>query len=709
MNDLIYLTPLGILLLGSLAYLARMEKSRALRLWLLGYGCLFGGAVFIVPDNELGWAVTSILSAGFVGLMYAGSLRFCNLAVPGWVLPVTLAVGGLRAVTTLAGHPGPMSAVAGIFTLALFAAAGRTLRRSATESGADTAERLLGPAMTLLGVLLGASIGGRFVGYYGGVVFGLWISAAGFVAMLQILAGLDRTRRDIHERNLELERERRTLRAVIETAPVDIVLVDDRGSVRMSNRSAARRFGIVLDALGEPSPGQPVPGDLADDLRRRREGGSRLLDDPATLILRADRPTAGGEPTTLEVFSSPVVGQPDESLGRLWIARDITQERQLQLQLVQSQKMETLGTLAGGVAHDFNNHLTTILGNARIAGDELRDDQSLARDCLGDLERAAEHCAELTQGLLAFARRTPTTTEILAVAPLLAQVEALLRATLPSRIELEVAIDSPDAPWGVIGNSTQLKQVLINLAINGRDAIEGVGRIRLEVHNLMLDETRTSAGTTAPAGRYVEFVVQDSGSGIDPACRERIFDPFFTTKPTGEGTGLGLAIAYGVVNAHGGYIDLESEPGRTRVRVGIPALDAEAMQAWSTTTDTPQGRGETVLLADDEPALRRLLRGQLESLGYRVLDADCGERALEIARDPQQKIDVAILDLSMPGLDGCETLDALRDTRPDLPGMIISGFLDADAELRIGGAARVLRKPFDCEALGRAVRSTLAR
>jgi PAS domain S-box-containing protein len=709
MNDLVYLAPLGILLLGSLAYLARKEKSRALRLWLLGYGCLFGGAMFIVPDNELGWAVTSILSAGFVGLMYAGSLRFCDLAVPRWVLPLTLAVGGLRAVTTLAGHPVPMSVVAGVFTLALFALAGRTLQRSAKESQAGTAEHLLGPAMTLLGVLLGFSIGARFVGYSGGVVFGLWISVAGSVAMLQILAGLDRTRRNIHERNQELERERRTLRAVIETAPVDIVLVDDRGAVRMTNRSAAQRFGIALDAAGEPSPGQPVPGDLADDLRRRHEGGSKLLDDPATLILRANRPTAGGESTTLEVFSSPVVGQPDESLGRLWIARDITQERQLQLQLVQSQKMETLGTLAGGVAHDFNNHLTTILGNARIAGGELRDDQSLARECLDDLERAAEHCAELTQGLLAFARRTPTTTESLAVAPLLGQVEALLRATLPSRIELEVVIDSPDALWGVLGNATQLKQVLINLAINGRDAIEGVGRIRLAVHNLILDEACANATVTARPGRYVEFIVQDSGSGIDPACHERIFDPFFTTKPTGEGTGLGLAIAYGVVNAHGGYIDLDSEPGRTRVRVGIPALDADAMQAWSTPSETPRGQGETVLLVDDEPALRRLLRSQLEGLGYRVLDVDCGERALELARDPQQKIDVAILDLSMPGIDGYETLEALRDMRPDLPGMIISGFLDADAELQIGDDARVLRKPFDREALGRAVRRTLAR
>ncbi len=709
MNDLVYLAPLGILLLGALAYLGRQEKSRALRLWLLGFGSLFGGAVFIVPDSEIGWAATAVLSAGFVGLMYAGARRFCDLSVPRWVLPLTLAVGGLRALTTLAGHPEPMSLVAGVFTLALFASAARTLQRSATQTRAGIAERLLGPAMGLLGVLLTVSIGLRFLGYHGGAVFGTWISAAGFVGLLQILAGLDRTRREVQERNQELERERRTLRAVLETAPLDIVLADDRGTVRMSNHSAAARFGIALGETGEPAPGQPVPAELVDDLQRRREADGKLLDDPATLIQRADPRAPHGGSTTLEVFSSPVIGQPDDSLGRLWIARDITQERQLQIQLVQSQKMETLGTLAGGVAHDFNNQLTTILGNARLAVAELREDQILARECLGDLERAAEHCAELTQGLLAFARRTPTTSEGIAVAPLLGQVEALLRATLPSRIELEVEIDSSDELQGAIGNATQLKQVLINLAINGRDAIEGVGRIRIAAHNVSRSTRSATASGVASPGRYVEFTVQDSGAGIDPACRERIFDPFFTTKPVGEGTGLGLAIAYGVVSAHRGYIDLESEPGRTLVRVGIPALDADAMQAWGTPSVTPRGEGETVLLADDEPALRRLLRTQLEGLGYRVVEADSGERAVELGRDPQQKIDLAILDLSMPGIDGCETLYALRSTRPDLSGMIISGYLDADTEKRIGGDADVLRKPFDREALGRAVRRTLAR
>ena len=707
MNELVYLAPLGTLLLAALAYLGRPQGSEALRLWLLGFLALFGGSVFILANSEVGWATTSVLSAGFVGLMYAGARQFSHLPVPRWVLPLTLGVGIVRAVTTLIGHPGPMSFVAAVFTLVLLGAAGRTLRQVAKKTDASAAEQLLGPAMAALGVMLSASIGLRFVAFYTGPIFGAWITLAGVVGLLQILAGLDRIRREELQRNQELERERRTLRAVIETAPVDIVLADDRGTVRMTNHSAAERFAIALDEAGEPAPGQAVPVDLVEDGDPVRRSGRAWLDDPTTLIQRAEPRATGHDAATLEVFSSPVVGQPDESLGRLWIARDITQQRLLQQQLVQSQKMETLGTLAGGVAHDFNNHLTTILGNARIAASELRADQSLARECLEDLERAAEHCAELTQGLLAFARRTPTTTERLTVAPLLAQVEALLRATLPSRIELEVTCS--DDLWGAIANATQLKQVLINLAINGRDAIEGVGSIRIEAHNVIHREASVTASGQAAAGRYVEFSVRDSGAGIDPECRERIFDPFFTTKPTGEGTGLGLAVAYGVVSAHGGYIDLESEPGRTHVRVGIPALDAETLAAGTDNSATPTGQGETVLLVDDEPALRRLLRNQLEGLGYRVIEADCGEHAVEFGADPERPIDVAILDLSMPGIDGLETLDALRSMRPALPGMIISGYLDADAEKRIAGRADVLRKPFDRDALGRAVQRTLAR
>jgi nitrogen-specific signal transduction histidine kinase len=410
---------------------------------------------------------------------------------------------------------------------------------------------------------------------------------------------------------------------------------------------------------------------------------------------------------TLEVFSSPVAGESGESLGRVWIARDVTPEMRLQHELLQSQKMETLGTLAGGVAHDFNNQLTTILGNARIALGELREDQTLARECLDDLQRAAEHCAALTQGLLAFARRSPTSTEPLAPGALLADLEPLLRATLSSRIQLEIGFE--DDLWQAMADSTQLKQVILNLAINGRDAIQGTGIVRLSARNVTVEAPRpTTSGEAAP-GHYVEFSVEDSGVGIDPACLPFVFDPFFTTKPTGEGTGLGLAIAYGVVSAHRGYIDVETRPGRTVLRVGIPAADVAPVDRHEVAAAPPGGNGETVLLADDEPAVRRLLRSQLEGLGYRVLEADCGELAIEIAARPECKIDAAVVDLSMPGMDGLETLEALRRDRAGLPGLVISGYVDAAAEERVADAAAVLRKPFDQAALAFAVREILDR
>lgn len=697
MNDLTYLAPLGVILIAALFYLGRLERSPALRLWLFGFGALLGGAVFIVPDTKLGWAITSLFSSAFVALMYAGSMSFAERPIPGWLLPLAVSIGVLRAATTLADRPGPMSLVAGVYAVVLLGASGVTLRRYSVASESGLAERLLGPAMAALGALLGLSIGVRFLDIHGGPMFGVWISAAGVVCVLQSLAGLERSRQRETRRQQELEQERRTLRAVIETAPVDIVLRDDQGKVRMLNRSAARRFGIEPRSAGGGAARQDLPAELIE-----------LPADRASTIRLPSRDDASGDDDpSLEVVTSPVVSDSGESLGRLWIARDVTQERRLQQQLVQSQKMETLGTLAGGVAHDFNNHLTTILGNAHLASEKLRDDQGFARECLADLERAAEHCAELTQGLLAFARRTPTTSEAVAVAPMLGEVAALLRSTVPSRIEIEV--EREGATGLPLADATQLKQVLINLAINGRDAIEGRGTIRLSAHDVVLARPRATASGEAAAGRYVEFVVQDSGSGIDPSCLGRIFDPFFTTKPTGVGTGLGLAIAYGVISTHDGYIDVSSEPGRTELRVGIPAVEQAAVPLAGPTDRVPAGRGECVLLADDEPALRRLVRGQLETLGYRVVEASSGERAIEIAAEPDCKIDLAVLDLSMPGIDGIETLEGLRRSLPGLPGLIVSGYVDSNAEKRIDASIDVLLKPFDQPTLARAVRNTLER
>lgn len=696
MNDLIFLAPLGVVLGASLIYLGRLEESKALRLWLFGFGALFAGAVFIIPNTTVGWAITSVFSSAFVALMYAGSMRFAERPIPVWLLPSALVLGGLRAGFTLVEQPGAMSAVAGVYAVVLLAIAGRTLRNYSLACESGRAERLLGPAMTALGVLLGVSIGVRFLDIHGGPMFAVWISAAGGVGVLQSLAGLERTRRRDTQRQHELETERRTLRAVIETAPVDIVLRDDRGQIRMVNRSAADRFGIALGEEGDPIADQDLPPDLI----------GLPTDRKATVRVPAANGSTSVDEQYIEVVSSPVVTESGESLGRLWISRDITQERQLQQQLVQSQKMETLGTLAGGVAHDFNNHLTTILGNAHLAGEKLRGDQTFAQECLIDLERAAEHCAELTQGLLAFARRTPSSSEALNVEPILGEVEALLGATLPSRIELEV--ERAGTKGWPLADATQLKQVIINLAINGRDAIQGAGTIRLSARDVVLPRARVTASGEARPGRYVEFAVEDTGHGIEPACRERVFDPFFTTKPTGEGTGLGLAIAYGVASAHDGYIDLDSAPGRTVLRVGIPAVEPAPAHAGRGVEAAPRGAGETVLLADDEPSLRRLVRGQLEALGYRVLEANCGERAIEIAAEPDCKIDLAVVDLSMPGIDGLETLEALRVDRPGLPGLIVSGYIDANAEKRIDPDVGVLLKPFDHEGLARAVRSTLA-
>ena len=706
MNDLLVLAPLGLILLAALFYLERLERSRAMRLWRWGYVALFGGSVMVVPNTPLSWAVVSFTSAAFVSLMFAGAQSFAGRPIPGWLLPGTIGLGALRAGFTLAGSPGPMSAVAIAVALVLFAWGSYSLWQSADAKRAGVAERLLGPVLAIFGLLHAAAMALRFFDVRGGGVFVAMIGGASSVGLLQLLAGLERTRRRETESKQALEQERRTLRAVLETAPLDIVLRDDEGRIRMINRRAAEHLGLTLDAAGEPLPEQELPSDVVRSATAAPAIGRTIARDREAVIQHQEMRIGSRPDQTFEIFSSPVRSDSGESLGRLWMIGDVTRERRLQQQLFQSQKMETLGTLAGGVAHDFNNQLTTILGNARLASEDLHEDQDEIRQSLEDLERAAEHCSALTHGLLAFARRTPRAAEPLAIEPLLDEIESLLRATLPSRIHLEIVPE--DALWEPLADPTQIKQVLLNLAINARDAIEGSGSIEIRVRNLDVDTPRiVASGETAP-GRFIEFTVTDTGHGIEPACQERIFDPFFTTKPTGEGTGLGLAIVYGVVSSHGGWLDVDSQPGRTALRFVLPAAEGTARDAEVALPPLVPVDGETVLLVDDEPALRRLVRTQLEALGYEVVEAESGEHAIALGKDADTRIDVAVVDLAMPGIDGLETLAALGDERPGLPGLLISGYLDGTAEGRTGGV-EVLLKPFEQEALGRAIQRAFAR
>ncbi len=511
--------------------------------------------------------------------------------------------------------------------------------------------------------------------------------------------GIEQRRRQAEE----LASERGTLRAVLESAPVGVFLVDSAWRNTVMNRLGAQHLGLGdptewlgrtgFDGLRAYLPFVREPEALVAMIRR-------VGADPGAVVEGFEFTLERPEERTLNVFSSPVLTETGARAGRVFVTRDVTQERALEDQLRQSQKMETLGTLAGGVAHDFNNQLTAILGNTRLALDEVPAEAPL-REKLLDLERAAEHCAQLTRGLLAFARRTPVRAQAIDVARVVGEVASLLRATLPQAIALRVECD--EALRAGLGDPTQLQQILLNLCINARDAVGERGEIAIEARNRMLGAAECSGRPGARPGRFIELAVRDDGVGMDPRVFGRIFDPFFTTKPVGAGTGLGLAIVYGLVRANQGWIDVASEPGRgSTFRIWLPATD-ESAPAEISAAPGPRAGIERILLAEDEAVVRRVARMALEREGYRVLEACDGAEAVELLRAGEQ-VDLAVLDLSMPRLGGLAALAELRKLAPDLPAILTSGHF---TEAGTAPDVEFLPKPYRPDALAERVRGVL--
>mgnify|MGYP000906760245 FL=1 len=388
------------------------------------------------------------------------------------------------------------------------------------------------------------------------------------------------------------------------------------------------------------------------------------------------------------------------------IARDISaqaqreQEREsMRAQLRQAQKMEAVGTLAGGIAHDFNNILAAILGYTEMALDGL-DPEDPARADLEQVLLAGERARDLVRQILTFSRRTDQAPRPLRLGPLLAEAVKLLRATLPSHLEMRLERATEDDL--VQADPTQIHQVVLNLCTNAAQALgqrRGLIQIRLD------EAVPAEAGLEPGQDSFLCLSVSDDGPGIPPDVQDRVFDPFFTTKGPGEGTGLGLAVAHGIVQAHGGRIALESQEGQGAVfKVFLPRCRSELNTSPEPESEPPRG-SERILLVDDEAALVVLIGRMLERLGYRVSAHRSAARALE---DPGT-YDLLLTDLSMPGLTGLELARALRQRQPDLPVILCTGYgerLSAE-DLAEAGVVRILGKPVLAADLGQAVRQTL--
>ena len=376
-------------------------------------------------------------------------------------------------------------------------------------------------------------------------------------------------------------------------------------------------------------------------------------------------------------------------------------------QVRQSQKMEAIGRLAGGVAHDFNNLLTVIRGHGELVLRKLTGDHPMRRNLL-EIGLAAERAGALTHQLLAFSRKQVLQPRILDLGEVVERMSTLLQRLIGEDVEL-VTRRRGDL-GSVRADPAQMEQVIINLAVNARDAMPRGGQLTLELANVELDATFAHRHAGMTPGPYVVFSVTDTGHGMDEDTKARIFEPFFTTKEAGKGTGLGLPTVYGVVKQSGGFIWVYSEPGHgTTFKIHLPRVDQAPERLSPRPGQAATGQGtETVLLVEDEDALRALLREVLESLGYRVLDAGLGAEALRIAREHRGPIHVLLTDLVMPHMTGRELAARLSCLRPELKVLFMSGYgVGAAPRQEIPSDAAYIEKPFTADAMGGAIRALL--
>ncbi len=398
-----------------------------------------------------------------------------------------------------------------------------------------------------------------------------------------------------------------------------------------------------------------------------------------------------------------------KSIGYQGIIRDMTERKRLEQQLLRAQKMEAIGTLAGGIAHDFNNLLTVILGYCELIISEKNEGDRDYED-LNKVMQAGRTAADMVQQILAFSRKAETKVWPININKQIPQLRKMLSRLIPRTIKVRINL-APELPT-VNADSAQIDQVLMNLAVNARDAMPDGGRLTIETRAVVLDEEYCSSHIEASQGLHVLLNVSDTGLGIDKGLLDRIFEPFYTTKEPGEGTGLGLAMVYGIVKAHGGHVTVYSEPGTGTVfNIYLPAHQFEVEQDIATSGEFAALGSGTILLADDEDSVRSLGQRILEKSGYHVLSAKNGREAVAIYQQEKDEISLVILDLIMPEMDGKQCLEEILKIDPDAKVLLASGYSpDGETNLALESRAKgFVRKPYSVRHLLEAVRDVLKK
>ena len=513
---------------------------------------------------------------------------------------------------------------------------------------------------------------------------------------------------DITERKAAEESLRGTearLRRLVETAAEGIWIVDADGATTYVNQRMAAMLGYRPDDM----VGRRPTDFTADEVSRanteralisRRTGASDVRE---TRLRHRD-----GSILWVLVKANPIHDESGAYEGALGMLTDITEHKELERRLIQSQKMEAIGRLAGGVAHDFNNLLTAIGGHARLVADELPDGSPARADLL-EVERGVERATALTRQLLTFSRPDAGRPDVVDLNPLVTDFERMLRRTLGADIALDVRRDDDVPPVRV--DAVQIEQVLLNLANNARDAMPSGGTLVIETCRMVVDDL--PRGMTPPAGdEFAALIVRDAGSGMDENTREHVFEPFFTTKAVGKGSGLGLSTVHGIVTQAGGAIHLSTSPGTGSTFTSVfPAADAAPVPETMREPEEEPPRGnERVLIVEDEDPVRRLAARVLARLGYSVVEATNADEALRHLENGVV-IDLVLTDLVMPGLSGRDLHRRVSGSGNHVPFMFMSGYSPEESLPDAAASAGVpfLEKPFRTDELARAVRAAIDR
>jgi PAS domain S-box-containing protein len=677
----------------------RMASATALNLLLVGLALLLLDAPGDAADYPAA-AAGSVALIAVIGYAYGISALysvgpFASIAVHTAVGFVVLSSG------ILAARPDR-----GLAALLTNAQPGGTLMR-----------RLLLPAV-VIPILIGwLRLQGQRAGLYG-TEFGTALFAMTNIVVFLVLAawtGRSLDKSDAERRRAEsaLRRSEGRMKSILDAALDAVIGMDAQGRVVSWNPRAESSFGWSgSEAVGRPLADLIIPPRYRE---AHAQGLARFLatgEGPVIgrrIELQALRRDGSEFPVDLTIT---VLKEGDAPLFNAFVA-DITERKHLEAQLLQSQKIDSVGRLAGGVAHDFNNLLGVITGYGELLKQKIPDDPQLKR-YVSDILRAAERAAGLTRQLLAFSRKQVLQPLIIDLNTVVGEMEKMLRRLIGEDVHLVTVFD--DRLRRVQADPGQIEQVLMNLAVNARDAMPRGGRLTIETANVDLDAAYARSRPEVKPGPHVMLAVSDTGHGMDPDVLGHIFEPFFTTKEPGKGTGLGLATAHGIVKQSGGHIFVYSEPEHgTTFKVYLPCLGETETEPVAGTTPAPEApleRGSgTVLLAEDEESLRSIVQEILEANGYTVIEARNAGHALEIAEGHPAPIHLLMTDVVMPGMSGSELAVRLAASHAETRVLYMSGYTDDAVVLHGVLAAEVafLQKPFTAEALVRKVREVLDR